>query len=309
MRDPYKKYEGLSYRDVLFRLVREGVPEQEAEETILDIKRTRAVQSNNKRRQKELAKQWGEVIEALQHERRILRGMVRYKPKTPAPEREEFVTQYYAALSKLYERLCKKRSLEQGLPEHSHWTDFVPDRIKDALIAAASAVPPRDRAKFKEPFQRTSPINLSIRRKERLLRATRATLDAVLVKQDVNIDVPQHDSEEATTRNQKLDRKEWLLREALKRIKELPDKAHVPNHWADMVRDMMQEDDDTETAKPKKKMSKREANAKLMAEQAEDGAPLGMPAMDFERWKANQQRRTKLMVKQPISDTIKNLLK
>lgn len=297
MRDPYKKYEGLSYRDVLFKLMREGVPEQEAEETILDIKRTRAVRSNNKRQQRELAKQWGEVIEALQHERRILRGMVRYKTKTPAPARDEFVTQYYAALTKLYETMCKKRSLEQALPEHSHWTDFVPDRVKNALIEAASAVPPRDRAKFKEPFQRTSPINLSIRRKERLLRATRATLESVLVKQDV------------ATEDPRLDRKEWLLREALNRIKALPDNAHVPNHWADMVRDMMQGDDDTETAKPKKRISKREENAKLLAEKAEDDAPLGMPAMDFERWKANQQRRTMLMVKQPLSATLKNLMK
>lgn len=297
MRDPYKKYEGLSYRDLLFKLVREGVPEHEAEEIILDIKRTRAVQSNNKRRQKELTKQWGEVIEALQHERRILRGMVRYKPKTPAPEREEFVSQYYAALTTLYEKLCRKRSLDQELPEHSHWTDFVPARVKDALIEAANAVPPRDRAKFKEPFQRTSPISLSIRRKERLLRATRATLEAVLVKQDVNVEDPR------------LDRKEWLLRAALQRLKELPDNAHVPNHWAEMVQDMMQKEDDTETVKPKKRVSKREANAKLLAEQAQDRTPLGMPALDFERWKANQKRRTQLMVKQPIGETIKNLLK
>lgn len=296
MRDPYKKYEGIAYRELRPKLVREGMSEQEAEETILDIKRTRAVRSTNKRQQKELAKQWGEVIEALQHERRILRGMVRYKPKTSAPEREEFVSQYYALLTALYEKLCKKRSLEQELPEHSHWTDFVPDRVKDAFAVASNAVPPRDRAKFKEPFQRTSPINLAIRRQERLLRATRSTLEAVLVKQDVNVEDPR------------LDRKEWLLREAVKRIKALPSNAHVPNHWADMVRDMMQENDDTETVKPKTKPSKRGRNAKALADQ-ETQAPVGMPKVDFESWKQTQQRYTTLMVKQPIGETIKNLLK
>lgn len=296
MRDPYKKYEGIAYRELLGKLRREGMSEQEAEETILDIKRTRAVRSNSKRQQKELAKQWGEVIEALQHERRILRGMVRYKTKTPAPERDEFVTQYYAALSMLYERLCKKRSLERELPEHSHWTDFVPDRIKDALITAASAVPPRDKAKFKEPFQRTSPINLSIRRQERLLRATRATLEAVLIKQDV------------ATEDPKLDRKEWLLREALNRIKALPSNAHVPNHWADMVRDMMQEGDDTETVKPKAKPKKRGKTTKALADTSTQ-APMGMPKEAFESWKETQQRYTTLMVKQPLSATLKNLMK
>lgn len=296
MRNPYKKYEGIPYRELRPKLVREGMSEQEAEALILDIKHTRAVQSNNKRQQKELAKQWGEVIEALQHERRILRGMVQYKPKTPAPEREEFVLQYYAALSKLYGILCKKRSLERELPEHSHWTDFVPDHVKDALIGAANAVPPRDRAKFKEPFLRTSPINLSIRRRERLLRATRATLDSVLIRQDVT----QEDS--------KLDRKEWLLRGAIKRIHALPDNAHVPNHWADMVRDLMNPDDDTTTAKPKTKPAKRGRTAKALADE-KTKAPGGMPKADFESWKEMQQRFTKLMVHQPISETIKNLLK
>lgn len=296
MRDPYKKYEGIAYRELRPKLIREGMSEQEAEDLILDIKRTRAVQATSKRQQKELAKQWGEVIEALQHERRILRGMVRYKPKTPAPEREEFVAHYYAALTTLYEKLCRKRSLVQELPEHSHWTDFVPDRVKDALIEAASAVPPRDRAKFKEPFQRTSPINLSIRRRERLLRATRSTLESVLVKQDVNTEDPR------------LDRKEWLLRTAIDRINALPNNAHVPNHWADMVRDMMQDGDDTETVKPKKKPTKRERDAKALADQ-ETHAPVGMPKVDFNKWKETQQRYTKLMVKQPIGETIKNLLK
>lgn len=296
MRDPYKKYEGIAYRELRPKLIREGMSEQEAEDLILDIKRTRAVQATSKRQQKELAKQWGEVIEALQHERRILRGMVRYKPKTPAPEREEFVAHYYAALTTLYEKLCRKRSLVQELPEHSHWTDFVPDRVKDALIEAANAVPPRDRAKFKEPFQRTSPINLSIRRRERLLRATRSTLESVLVKQDVNTEDPR------------LDRKEWLLRTAIDRINALPNNAHVPNHWADMVRDMMQDGDDTETVKPKKKPTKRERDAKALADQ-ETHAPVGMPKVDFNKWKETQQRYTKLMVKQPIGETIKNLLK
>ncbi len=296
MRDPYKKYEGIAYRELRPKLLREGMSEQEADETILEIKRTRAVQATSKRQQKELAKQWGEVIEALQHERRILRGMVRYKPKTPAPEREEFVTQYFAALNTLYEKLCKKRTLEQELPEHSHWTDFVPNRVKDALIAAGNSVPPRDKAKFKEPFQRTSPINLSIRRRERLLRATRATLESVLIRQDVTQEDP------------KLDRKEWLLRDAIKRIHALPDNAHVPNHWADMVRDLMDPDDDATTVKPKAKPTKRDRTAKALADEKTQ-APVGMPKVDFNKWKETQQRLTKLMVQQPISETIKNLLK
>jgi hypothetical protein len=296
MRDPYRKYQGIAYRELRFVLLREGLSEQAAEETILDIKRIRADLGNKKRQQKELTKQWGEVIESLQHERKIVRGMARYKTKTPAPERDEFVAQYFAVLNTLYEKLCKKRTFEQALPEHSHWTDFVPDRIKEAFAVEANAIPPRDKAKFKEPFQRTSPMALSERRRARLLRATRATLDAVLIKQDVN------------TENEKLDRKEWLLREAVKRIKELPSNAHVPSHWAEMVRDLMNEGDDTETVKPKAKPAKTGRTAKVLADKKTQ-TPVGMPKVDFERWKKSQQRYTELMIAQPITDTIKNLLK
>lgn len=296
MRDPYKKYEGIAYRELRFKLLREGRPEQEVEDTILDIRHTRAVRATQKKQQLQLKKQWGEVIEALQHERKIVRGMVRYKTKTPAPERDDFVSHYYALLTSLYEKLCQKRSLEQVLPDHDHWTDFVPDRVKDAFAVAANGVPPRDKAKFKEPFQRTSPIILADRRRSRLLRATRATLEAVILRQDV--DGP----------TESLIRKEWLLRETIKRVGELPANAHVPNHWADMVRDKMHTDDDTETVKPKSKPTRRETNTKLLADK-NSAAPVGMPKVNFEQWKSKQKKYTEMMVKQPLKETLKNLLK
>lgn len=297
MSDPYRKYDGIAYRELRFKLLRDGLSEQEVEETLLDIKHVRAGRTIKKKQQQQLNKQWGEVIEALQHERRIVRGMMRYKTKTPAPERNEFVEQYYGALSTLYERLCKKKVLDRVLPEHSHWTDFVPDRIKDAFALAANSVPPRDKAKFKEPFQRTSPIILSDLRRGRLLRATRATLEAVIAKQDVQAE------------NVQLERKEWLLRMAITRINALPLNAHIPNHWADMVRDRMQPDDDTETAKVKVKPSKRSLNAKLQPEQDADKPPMGMQKVDFENWRSTQKKYTEMMVKQPLSATLAKLLK
>lgn len=237
MRDPYRRYQSMSYRDIRSRLTAEGLTSDAVELTVLNIRELREARSRHLKHVREMNKQWGEVIEALQHERRIVRGMVRYKTKVPAPEREEFVQDYFAVLNKLYDRLNERRLIGKTLPEHSHWVDFVPERIREAFIRAAEDVPPRDRAKFKAPFQRTAPIVLAERRRNRLLRYTRSTLDTVLAGLEENGDDP------------KLARKEWLLRKAVERINAMPVNAHIPNHWADTVRDLMEADDDTAMSK------------------------------------------------------------
>jgi len=305
MSDNYRKYAGWAYREIRAKLFSEGQTPEMADLTIAQLKRQRSAQSIAKRQRKELDKQWGEVVEALQHERRIVRSMVRYKTKTPAPERDDFVASYFAVLTKLYEKLEKQRRIDLELPEHSHWTDFVPERTKEAFRVAADEIPVRDRAKVKQPFQRTSPISLCLRRKARILRYTRATLETTIERLD---DDPE---------NEKLTRKEWLLREAIKRVNALPDNAHVPNHWAQMVPDLMQPDDDKETvasvkSKPPKSRGSILRSSKPMAAQHLSPADMTAPpitkalAADLT---AMQQRITEHMDRQPLAQTIKNLIK
>ena len=293
MRNPYRQYQSLSYRDIRARLVAQGLTAEVVDTTLLNIRAYREAHSSERKRLRELDKQWGEVIEALQHERRIVRGMVRYKTTTPAPERDEFVQAYFAVLNELYERLNKKRVVDRTLPEHSHWVDFVPARIMDRLTRAAEDVPPRDRAKFKAPFPRTAPIVLAERRRGRLLRYTRSTLDAVLVKLDEAGDAP----------DERLTRKEFLLRRAIERINAMPANAHIPNHWADTVRDLMEADDDTSMSK-KPRVSKNPSRR---------GEPMRGPApvllSKAQRELAKREHTIDDNVKRhPLGATIKKLL-
>jgi hypothetical protein len=292
MTDPYKKYAGYAYRELRSKLLRHGEPPETVDLTIANIRMQRSAQSLAKRQKKESDRQWGEVVEALQHERRIVRSMVRYKTKTPAPERDEFVQTYFAVLTKLYEKLEKLRRVDRELPEHSHWTDFVPARTKETFRIAADEIPPRDRAKFKQPFQRTSPIDLCNRRRARLLRYTRTTLETTIERQDEDPD------------NAKLARKEMLLREAIKRVNAMPDNAHIPNHWAQVVPDLMRSDDDDSMlsvvkAKPPKK------RGTLTSEKIPAPVLLQKPATKL----AEQlKQRAKFMDRQSLGTTIKQLL-
>lgn len=287
MSTKYRDLDGLAYREIRSRLEREEMPEPLIEQTLQEIKYDRAARANHKRHTKERNKRWGEVIASLQHERRILRGMLRYKTKAPAPERDEFVEQYFAALTRVYDDLQKRKVLDRELPTYSHWTDYVPERIKQAFIEAANSVPPRDRAKMKEPFQRTDPLELAGLRRGRMLRYIRSTLESVQIRLDANPD------DEAALR------KDTLLREALKRVNETPANAHLPNHWADMVRDKLHPNDDTQTERrakttaPKKRVKKpRMSNEEVAKAVAETDRHFNL-----------------LMVRQPLTATLSQFIK
>jgi len=233
MADPFRKYKHFTYRELYWKLKRDGMPNDLIEKTVEALRQHRRALTTAKQRERERTKQWGEVISSLQHERRIVRSMVRYKTATPSPERDDFVREYDALLTKLYERLQAKRHLNNALPEHSHWTDYVPEHIKEAFRIAADSIPPRQKAKVKEPFRKADPTKLRDLRQGRLLRYIEKSLETVIAKLEVSPD------DEATAR------REFVLREAKKRVRAMPIDAHIPNHWRDVVPEMLVGYEDT----------------------------------------------------------------
>lgn len=234
MADPFRKYHGLTYREIGWRLRYQEMPEEMIEQTLAAIKEHRRNLATAKRQAQERDKQWGEVISSLQHERKIVRSMLRYKTKEPAPERDSFLAAYMEALNLLFEKLYAKKRLGKELPAHSHWTDYVPERVKQAFIEEADFVPPRQKARFKAPFRKADPTKLRDLRHGRLLRHIHKHLETTSARLEIE---PE---------NQRYIRQEHLLRRALARTKQLPNDAHVPNHWKDMVSDLMVQEDNDE---------------------------------------------------------------
>ena len=222
MRNRYREFDGMSARDIQWRLRGQQMPEPLIDKMIAEIQAQRKAAGDASRLKTVHTKAWRELFAVFQHERKIVRSMVRYKTSTPAPERDEVVAAYFAVLNKLHERLVALR-YRGGMPEHSHWTDYVPQNIKDAIADASLGIPPRHKAKYKEPFQRTAPAIMHNLRRGRLLRKTEKEREAVLVRLDTN-----PDDEQAHIKLKRIDT-------ALKRIKALEDNAHVPDHWRDMV--------------------------------------------------------------------------
>jgi len=217
-------YDGKAYRDIEHQLRKERLPESIVVDTIAEIRAFRKERTASKARARESAKQWGEIVSALQHERKIVRSMVRYKTQDPAPEREEFVTAYMAVLDNLYKRLSTKRKQAADLPEKGkdHWSDYIPVHIKTAIVAAAANIPRRDRERVKTPFERKLPLDLSALRRGRLYRKTRTLLDDA-----VRTLIPNPSDE-------KLQERVRNLRQALDKINALEPNAHVPDTWTEL---------------------------------------------------------------------------
>ena len=216
-----RKYKGRSYREIYWLLRKDPrMSEAMVEEEVERLRRERAEQTKQRAAARVQRAAWGEIIEALQHERRIVRTMVRYKTAEPAPERDEFVTAYNDVLVKTYNKLVLLRRAGK-MPEHTHWTDYVPASVKDAFVIALAEVPPRNKAKVKIPFERIDPMDLHDKRKARLLRRTYTERKTAVDNGDVD--------------------KAALMDEAIKRINDLPPNAHVPNTWHAMLKDADEE--------------------------------------------------------------------
>ena len=239
MSDPFKKFDGLTYREISHRLRTRQLPEPLIDQTITALRAYRAQRANAKRRAQANARMWAEVLEPLRHERGIVRSMARYKTTPPNPEREQFVTAYAVVLATLHERLTLKMRAGE-VPEHSHWVDFIPEHIKARVQAAADAVPHRAKVRTREPFQRTAPSIIAHRRKHRLLAQARGKLSAINQEFVVIVDAMEGErpSLEQEARLAALEKQAHRLRVAIKRINATGSNDHVPNHWSDMVPDL-----------------------------------------------------------------------
>ena len=231
MVDLVRKYRGYALREIRWKLRRE-MDEVSVDQTIARLIADRKDLAARRAKKRVADAAWSEVIESLQHERRIVRSMLKYKTKDPAPERDAFVEAYYEALTKTYNRLLYVKRVTGDVPEHSHWTDYVPNSVKDVFIEEAEMIPPRHKAKVKAPFERTDPYDLYEKRKNRLTRNGYKEMETLQLKLEVN---PE---------DEKAQRRIDRLRVAMQRLRGIEAPAHLPNHWTALLDEDEQPDEE-----------------------------------------------------------------
>jgi hypothetical protein len=178
--------------------------------------------------------EWANVLEPLRYELNSAKVGRKYDLTDTA--RVEAFDAYIAVMQKVLDKLTHPSKLLEQTPmqmakEHNatgkgspirndgeHWTDWVPNKIKERIATAFFELPHRPKAKRKVPFQRVMLPDQHEKAKERLLKATQKEIDTLERRQMV---APDED------RQAKLDR----MRKALKIIEAMTDNEHIPATW------------------------------------------------------------------------------
>jgi len=216
----YTKYMKLSANQLHNALVDRGLtpPEMESIKRIVDEQKERKRSEGAHKKQMDL--QWGEFLAPLMHERKTVRSIVRYKGSA---ERAEALALYLAVLDKVQEKLYllqreKNQTPMQIHPERTHWSDYVPQRIRDEVGDAFSDIPHKPKTKTKIPFLRTVPVILHNKQRSRLERRTIKALE--VAESNHTIDPSK---ENAHTLAQ--------IKQALKTIRAMQTNEPVPATW------------------------------------------------------------------------------
>lgn len=163
----------LTDRELASYLAKRGVNPIEARQVRDKVAAYKAEQRSATARKRMVQDLWRGVLAPLSAEQRNVRAMLRYESQRyPNPKRREVLNAYAEVMKKLNATLREYRYKAQRTPKEQaaylqtekgkiipnngeHWTDWVPAKIKNAIIEAFIDIPRAAKAKAKTPFPRT----------------------------------------------------------------------------------------------------------------------------------------------------------
>ena len=229
----YETYLKLSANDLHNRLTERKLHPAEVErikQEVVDLKESLRV-TRITRTQREA--EWRKVLAPLRYEINNAKVGMKYGGEKVSPERVLAFSEYIRIMEKLVAMLdapCKaldhtpiQIARDKGLPnDGKHWTDWIPARVKDKIIALFADVPVVLRGKRKTPFQRTMLPDQHEKAKARLFNKTRKDMETLERKHSV---APRDDIQGRITQ----------MKRALKIIEALDKNEAVPATWTKLT--------------------------------------------------------------------------
>jgi hypothetical protein len=202
MDTPYKHYIKLTPNQLHARLVARKTPPYQAESIKKIVAEQQAMLKSENARTKQLTRLWREFMQPLEAERDNVQGMLRYKG-SENDERREALEAYLTVLNSLKARMvnhCKQDrktptmvASDKDLPnDGTHWTDWIPTKIKSRVLDLFKQIERKPKAKIKIPFERLVPPSLHAKQLTRL--KARTLKDLAMVQQTLDLD-PHPDNE------------------------------------------------------------------------------------------------------------------
>jgi len=178
--------------------------------------------------------EWTKVLAPLRYELNNAKVGRNYNGDK-CPHRIEAFDAYIAVLEKLIAMLKRPASLlektpiqiatAKNLPNNGeHWTDWIPERIKQPIHDAFMEIPHKPKAKRKIPFLRTVTPNLHAKAKARLLSKTTKEMQTLETR------ILMQPTEERQDQLKK-------MKQALKIIEDMDDGVFIPASWRGIALD------------------------------------------------------------------------
>ena len=224
----YKHYIKLTPNQLHARLVARKTPPYQAESIKKIVAEQQALLKSENARTKQLTRLWREFMQPLEAERDNVQGMLRYKG-SENDERREALEAYLTVLNALKAKMinhCKQDrktptmvASDKDLPnDGTHWTDWIPQKIKDRVITLFQEIERKPKAKIKIPFERLVPPSLHAKQVMRL--RNRTLKDLAIAEQTQTLD--PHPDNESRVRQ---------IKYALDLMDVLDDNEPVPATW------------------------------------------------------------------------------
>lgn len=248
---------GLTDREIHNLLMKRGIRGADAQAIRNKVKEKKLEIRQRNARKKSVQELWSAVLQPLTNEQRTVRAMLNYESKRyPNPERREALNAYAALLKKLRLKLREYRyygirtpkeqaeyEKEKGkiIPNNgSHWTDWVPEHIKNAIAQAFADIPHHFRAKTKTPFERTMPKTDNMKLREKHIKTARQAL--VDAEQEIGMLTELHQGEDSEAKRDAEDRA-LQMRKILDWLIYSDETTVIPFTWAEVLQYHKQEDE------------------------------------------------------------------
>jgi hypothetical protein len=202
MDTPYKHYIKLTPNQLHNRLIERKTPPMQAEHIKKIVAEQQAMLKSENARTIQLTRLWREFTEPLNTERDNVQGMLRYKGSENG-ERREALEAYLTVLNALKAKMinhCKQDrktptmvASDKDLPnDGTHWTDWIPQKIKARVLDLFEQIERKPKAKIKIPFQRLVPADLH---KKQITRLKNRTLKELAIAEQAQELDPHEDKQ------------------------------------------------------------------------------------------------------------------
>lgn len=205
------------------RLKKKGVNPLIVAERIRAVEEQKALKRKNQLHRAQMRMQWGVIMTPLMREKKTVRSLLLYKNSKSHEQRQLALEGYMVVIERVEQRLRELMQTDKTPMQYDntkkHWTDYVPQHIKDRVCTLFDAIPHYPKMKVKHPFPRTMPEDLHSTLKTRLIKRTEKDLRRA--KQDALLNPDDEHTQELVQR----------ITKALDHIDRLAPNEPVPATW------------------------------------------------------------------------------